>query len=129
MSMQKNVLITSINKNLFILLGLVENPRKSLIMITFLRFLILMISLFVITYGFIMYVLFGFHNVIFSKKMDSLIFKVYKILIKSDLKKDAWFVNKSKQELASNVKIKIVTNIIILNVPEKKNLYGTTKFR
>jgi|JI10StandDraft_1071094.scaffolds.fasta_scaffold43149_4 hypothetical protein len=120
MSMQKNVLITSINKNLFILLGLVENPRKSLIMITFLRFLILMISLFVITYGFIMYVLFGFHNVIFSKKMDSLILKVYKILIKSDLKKDAWFVNKSKQELASNVKIKIVTNIIILNVPEKR---------
>ena len=120
MSMQKNVLITNINKNLFILLGLVENPRKSLIMITFLRFLILMISLFVITYGFIMYVLFGFHNVIFSKKMDSLILKVYKILIKSDLKKDAWFVNKSKQELASNVKIKIVTNIIILNVPEKR---------
>ena len=120
MSMQKNVLITSINKNLFILLGLVENLRKNLIMITFLRFLILMISLFVITYGFIMYVLFGFHNVIFSKKMDSLILKVYKILIKSDLKKDAWFVNKSKQELASNVKIKIVTNIIILNVPEKR---------
>lgn len=120
MSMQKNVLITSINKNLFILLGLVENPRKSLIMITFLRFLILMISLFVITYGFIMYVLFGSHNVIFNKKMDSLILKVYKILIKSDLKKDAWFVNKSKQELASNVKIKIVTNIIILNVPEKR---------
>jgi hypothetical protein len=52
--------------------------------------------------------------------MDSLILKVYKILIKNVLKKDALCVNKSKQELVSNVKIKIVTNIIILNVREKR---------
>lgn len=118
--MQKNVQTTNTNKNFSILLVLVENLKKNLIMITFLKHLTLMINLFVIMCGFIMYVLFGFHNVISSKKMDSLILKVYKILIKNVLKKDALCVNKSKQELVSNVKIKIVTNIIILNVREKR---------
>jgi hypothetical protein len=67
-----------------------------------------------------MYVQFGFHNVIFKKKMALLMFEEFKIFKKKDLGMSALSVEKQRQELVSNVKNKIVISIIILNVLEKE---------
>ena len=67
-----------------------------------------------------MCVQFGFHNAIFKKKMELLMFVEFKIFKKKGLDINALSVGKQRQELVSNVKNKIVISIIILNALEKE---------
>jgi hypothetical protein len=88
--------------------------------ITLIKTLIRIIYLHAIMFGFIMFVLFGSHNVIFNKKMGLSTSKVYKILKREDINMNVQFARGPNQVLVSSVMIPNVENITIQNAQEKR---------
>lgn len=126
--MQKNVLTTNKSNNMFILTKSclrvkktkIMRRKKSFIMIILTSLPTQMTNLVAIMFGFIMYVRFGFLNVIFRKKMGLSMLKEYKISTKNDTNINVLYVKNLKLEPVLNVKIHNVESIIILNVQEKR---------
>lgn len=70
MNLLRNAQIININNNMYIKKILIKKQNNNHIMIIFQKQLIQLINLYVILFGFTMYVQFGFLNAIFNKKMD-----------------------------------------------------------
>lgn len=71
-------------------------------------------------FGFIMFALFGFLNVIFSKKMEPSMLKVLKISKRNDTNMNVLCVKNLKLEHALNAKIQNAESFTTLNVQGKK---------
>jgi hypothetical protein len=72
----------------------VNNKKINCIMITLIKIHIQMINQIATMYGYIMFALSGFHNVILNKKMDQLISKESKIYKREDLSINVQFAKK-----------------------------------
>lgn len=70
--------------------------------------------------GFTMFVQFGFLSVTSRRRMEPSVSKVLKILSTRDSRVIVLSVKKINADQQSNVRIRNVTNIIILNVPEER---------
>ena len=130
MSIRKSVHITSKNSNIPILKKFslkvnktktkIIRTNKNFIMITSINLPIHKTSPVAITFGYIMFVQYGFLNVTLSKKMELLMWKEFKILKKNDTNINVLYVKNLKPELMWNVKIQNAENIIIPNAREKR---------
>eukprot|EP00919_Chromeraceae_sp_WS-2016_P033660 GHVR01079579.1.p2 GENE.GHVR01079579.1~~GHVR01079579.1.p2 ORF type:complete len:101 (-),score=2.76 GHVR01079579.1:6443-6745(-) len=98
MSLVKNALITSKNKNTFLHWTSKGLEKNSINMIIFVRKHTDRINLNAIMFGHIMFAQFGFHNATLKKRMDLSASKVSKISIKKDSKPSVKSAKKVKME-------------------------------